>query len=83
MADFPGKGTVAVFKPAPDTMLDSIRRLMPSADIQPGLPKGPGTGTKDVFGGQVATPGMEIKTALRAAVRLIALAAAGPVMNPR
>ena len=37
--DFPGKGTVAVLKTAPDTVLDDYRQLMNLAGYQQALPK--------------------------------------------
>ncbi len=39
MADFPGKGKVAVLKTDPETVLEDYRRLMQLADYQAALPK--------------------------------------------
>jgi hypothetical protein len=39
MADFPGKGTVAVVKTTPQTVLDDYARLMQLANYQAALPK--------------------------------------------
>lgn len=46
MADFPGKGTVAVLKTRPETVLDDIQRLMTLAGFEAALPKVPQTGLK-------------------------------------
>ena len=39
MADFPGKGTVAVLKTQPETVLDDYRKLLDLAGYQQVLPK--------------------------------------------
>lgn len=39
MADFPGKGTVAVLKTTPESVLDDYARLMQLANYQAALPK--------------------------------------------
>jgi uncharacterized protein (DUF362 family) len=46
MTDFPGKGTVAVLKTTPDTVLTDIDRVMQAADFESALPKGIQTGLK-------------------------------------
>jgi uncharacterized protein (DUF362 family) len=46
MADFPGKGTVAVLKTSPTTVLDDIERLMKLAGFEAALPKTAQTGLK-------------------------------------
>ena len=46
MADFPGKGKVAVLKTSPETVLDDIEKLMKLADFQAALPKENKTGLK-------------------------------------
>lgn len=46
MANFPGKGKVAVLKTSPETVLDDIERLMKLADFELALPKGIRTGLK-------------------------------------
>jgi uncharacterized protein (DUF362 family) len=46
MADFSGKGKVAVLKTSPETVLDDIERLMKFADFQSVLPKENITGLK-------------------------------------
>ncbi len=46
MADFPGKGKVAVLKTSPATVLDDIEKLMKLADFEAALPRGPRTGLK-------------------------------------
>ena len=39
MSDFPGKGTVAVIKTTPDTVLDDIQEVMHLAKFEEALPK--------------------------------------------
>jgi uncharacterized protein (DUF362 family) len=46
MAEFPGKGRVAVLKTTPETVLDDIERLMKLADFETALPKNILTGMK-------------------------------------
>jgi uncharacterized protein (DUF362 family) len=46
MADFAGKGKVAVLKTSPDTVLDDIEKLMKLACVEESLPKGIPTGLK-------------------------------------
>ncbi len=46
MADFAGRGTVAVLKTAPDSVVDDIGRLMTLAGFEAALPKGVRTGLK-------------------------------------
>jgi uncharacterized protein (DUF362 family) len=46
MAEFPGKGRVAVLKTTPETVLDDIERLMKVADFETALPKNTLTGMK-------------------------------------
>lgn len=46
MADFPGKGVVAVLKTTPETVLDDIERLMKLAGVEKALPKDVQTGLK-------------------------------------
>ena len=46
MADFPGKGKVAVLKTTPETVLDDIETLMKLADVEQALPKDNQTGLK-------------------------------------
>src|SRR3989337_686652 len=46
MEGFPGKGTVAVLKTTPATVLEDIRRVMRLADFEASLPKGIPTGLK-------------------------------------
>lgn len=46
MPDFPGKGTVAVLKTSPDTVLDDIERLMKLAKVEKALPRNIQTGLK-------------------------------------
>jgi uncharacterized protein (DUF362 family) len=46
MADFPGKGAVAVVKTAPETVLDDIQRLMGLAGFTAALPRDVTTGLK-------------------------------------
>ena len=46
MADFPGKGKVAVLKTKPETVLDDIERLMTLAGVEAALPKDVQTGLK-------------------------------------
>ncbi len=46
MADFPGKGTVAVLKTSPKTVLEDIRQVMHGAGLEAALPKGVTTGLK-------------------------------------
>jgi uncharacterized protein (DUF362 family) len=46
MADFPGKGRVAVLKTSPATILDDIEKLMKLADFSAALPKDQRTGLK-------------------------------------
>jgi len=46
MADFPGKGKVAVLKTSPATILDDIEKLMKLADFSAALPKERRTGLK-------------------------------------
>jgi len=46
MADFAGKGTVAVRKTTPETVLDDIEQVMHKAQFEQSLPKGPTTGLK-------------------------------------
>jgi uncharacterized protein (DUF362 family) len=46
MADFPGKGKVAVLKTSPETVLDDIERLMRLACFEEALPKNVQTGLK-------------------------------------
>ncbi len=46
MADFPGKGKVAVLKTTPETVLDDIEQLMTLAEVEKSLPKENQTGLK-------------------------------------
>ena len=46
MTDFPGKGTVAVFKTTPDNILEDIQQVMRLANFETALPKGIRTGLK-------------------------------------
>jgi len=46
MAEFPGKGKVAVLKTSPETVLDDIEKLMKLADFEAALPKDRRTGLK-------------------------------------
>ncbi len=46
MADFPGKGTVAVLKTSPETVLDDFQRVMTLAGFEAALPRGVRTGLK-------------------------------------
>jgi len=46
MSDFPGKGTVAVVKTTPDTVLDDIQEVMRLAKFEEALPKENKTGLK-------------------------------------
>jgi uncharacterized protein (DUF362 family) len=46
MADFPGKGTVAVLKTSPESVLDDLQRVMSLAGFESALPKGVRTGLK-------------------------------------
>jgi uncharacterized protein (DUF362 family) len=46
MADFPGKGKVAVIKTSPGTVLEDISRLMKMAGVEQSLPKDIQTGLK-------------------------------------
>ncbi|NLN69653.1 MAG: DUF362 domain-containing protein [Chloroflexi bacterium] len=46
LANFPGKGKVAVLKTAPKTVLDDIEKLMTLARVDKALPKGIQTGLK-------------------------------------
>lgn len=46
MSDFPGKGTVAVIKTTPDTVLDEIQEVMHLAKFEEALPKENKTGLK-------------------------------------
>ncbi|HSR46898.1 MAG TPA: DUF362 domain-containing protein [Anaerolineales bacterium] len=46
MADFPGKGTVAVLKTTPETVLEDVARVMDLADFRSALPRGITTGLK-------------------------------------
>lgn len=46
MADFPGKGKVAVLKTKPETVLEDIQRLMTLAGVEAALPKEVQTGLK-------------------------------------
>jgi len=46
MIDFPGKGTVAVLKTTPDTILEDIQQVMRLANFETALPKGVRTGLK-------------------------------------
>ena len=46
MAEFPGKGKVAVLKTSPNTVLDDTERLMKLAGFEDALPKGNQTGLK-------------------------------------
>ena len=46
MAEFPGKGKVAVLKTTPETVLDDIEKLMILADFETALPKNNLTGLK-------------------------------------
>ena len=46
MADFPGKGTVAVLKTAPETVLDDLQRAMALGGFESALPRGVRTGLK-------------------------------------
>ncbi len=46
MAEFPGKGKVAVLKTSPDTVLDDIERLMKLVNFETVLPKNTLTGMK-------------------------------------
>jgi uncharacterized protein (DUF362 family) len=46
MADFPGKGKVAVLKTSPETVLDDIEKLMKLVDVEKALSKDIQTGLK-------------------------------------
>ena len=46
MADFPGKGKVAVLKTTPETILQDIERVMKLAGLEAALPRGVQTGLK-------------------------------------
>ncbi len=46
MADFPGKGKVAIVKTQPETILDDIEKLMTLAEVEKALPKDIQTGLK-------------------------------------
>jgi uncharacterized protein (DUF362 family) len=46
MADFPGKGTVAVLKTAPETVLDDLNQVMSLGGFESALPRGVPTGLK-------------------------------------
>lgn len=46
MANFPGKGTVAVVKTSPETVLEDIDRVMRMAGVEDALPRGVPTGLK-------------------------------------
>ena len=46
MADFAGKGTVAVLKTSPETVLDDFQRVMTLAGFEAALPRGVSTGLK-------------------------------------
>ena len=46
MADFPGKGTVAVLKTTPQTVLDDVQSVMKLADFESELPRTNTTGLK-------------------------------------
>ena len=46
MANFPGKGKVAVLKTSPETVLDDIEKLMKLAEFESSLPKDVRTGLK-------------------------------------
>jgi len=46
MADYPGKGKVAVLKTSPATILEDIERLMQLAEVESALPKNILTGLK-------------------------------------
>jgi len=46
MSDFPGKGTVAVVKTTPDTVLDDVQEVMRLAKFEEALPKENKTGLK-------------------------------------
>ena len=46
MSDFPGKGTVAVIKTTPDTVLDDVQEVMHLAKFEEALPKEKKTGLK-------------------------------------
>jgi uncharacterized protein (DUF362 family) len=46
MSEFPGKGTVAVRKTRPETVLDDVGQVMRQAGLEAALPKGPTTGLK-------------------------------------
>lgn len=46
MANFPGKGKVAVLKTSPETILDDIEKLMIMAGVEQSLPKNITTGLK-------------------------------------
>lgn len=46
MANFPGKGKVAVLKTSPETVLEDIDKLMVMASVEQALPKGVTTGLK-------------------------------------
>jgi uncharacterized protein (DUF362 family) len=46
MADFAGKGTVAVLKTTPETVLEDVPRLMALAGVEAALPRGVPTGLK-------------------------------------
>ena len=46
MADFAGKGTVAVLKTSPETVLDDFQRVMTLAGFEAALPRGMSTGLK-------------------------------------
>lgn len=46
MSEFPGKGTVAVRKTRPETVLDDVGQVMRQAGLEAALPKGVTTGLK-------------------------------------
>ncbi|MBI4926150.1 MAG: DUF362 domain-containing protein, partial [Anaerolineae bacterium] len=46
MANFPGKGKVAVIKTSPQTVLEDIEKVMRMACIEQALPKNVPTGLK-------------------------------------
>ncbi len=46
MADFPGKGKVAVLKTSPETVLEDYHRLLDLAGVEAALPRGIQTGLK-------------------------------------
>ena len=46
MADFPGKGKVAVMKTSPETVLEDYHRLLDLAGVEAALPRGIQTGLK-------------------------------------